>query len=91
MPVALFFHSAADPFSIKTEESLAELYRTSPPAVSTYRVNMDVDTVLARRYIVIVPDTLVLLDADGVKIDNKLHPSLDDIRSFLIRFPSPTL
>ncbi len=87
-PVLLFFYSSdsSDLFSQKTNTIITELYRTNVYILPTYRADFTTAVTSQRKYHVLLPDTIVLIDAEGNEVASQLHPTEDDIKSFLTRF-----
>ncbi len=79
----LFFFKASDPFSVRNDAIIKNVYATGAAVVTTYRVDFPTATGARLKYGVLVEDTLVLLDAAGEPVASFIHPSRDEIHIIL--------
>ncbi len=85
LPVALFFHQVADPFSQRSDRSLRQWYASGSVNISTLRLDAGVASGMTLKYSVLLPDTFVFLNASGSKISSILHPTPEELRALLSR------
>lgn len=79
----LFFVQTGDPFTEEHDGILSDAAKTRQLQVLTYRIDFGENSTLRFRYGVIVPDTFVLIDAKGNKLQSILHPSESELRALL--------
>lgn len=79
----LFFFKPSDPFSVRSEAVIQSVYGTGAAVVTTYRLHYPTATGARLKYGVLVEDTFVLLDAQGQRVSNFIHPTPDEIRIIL--------
>lgn len=85
-PALLFFSSKNDPFSDKTNSLFLNMYQHGHFTLSTYRIDKESAPDLSRRYIVVLGDTVVLIDGNGDSVASQFHPTEADIKDLLSRF-----
>ncbi len=81
--IVLFFAKKSDPFSQRSDEMIRRVYASGAALLSTYRIDSDTSTGARLTYGIIVPDTFVLLGADGARQTNLIHPDETELKSFL--------
>lgn len=79
----LFFFKADDPFSIRSDAAIRNVYGTGGAVVTTYRLDFPSSTGARLKYGVLVEDTFVLLDAQGERVASFIHPTDEEIRIIL--------
>lgn len=82
-PLILFFARKDEPLSERTDAAIRSLFHSDAPAVSVYRVPMPADPRLMMAYGVFVENTVVLVD-HGRRVAQIVHPSSEELRSFLM-------
>ncbi len=78
----LFFAQTDDPFSLSHEEMILSLAIAKKLTTPVFRVDF-ANTSMKLEYGVIVPDTFVLLDAMGERLESIIHPSSVELRTLL--------
>ncbi len=85
-PALLFFSSQKELFSQQTHGRLTAVYSSTLFPIPTYRVDIETNPELKRRYMVLSEDTVVLVDSDGNKVASMIHPSEADLKDLLNRY-----
>lgn len=83
VPVILFFHQNADPFSQRSDRYLRQWYGSGAASISTLRLDAGAASGMTLAYSVLLPDTFVLLNASGSKAASILHPTMEELRSLI--------
>ncbi len=82
----LFFSQSNDPFSLEHEDVLHSFAASGKLRIRTYRIDFN-NTSMKLQYGVVVPDTFILLDATGQRIQSIIHPSEAELRLLLTSNP----
>ena len=81
--VVLFFVDAEDPFSLSHDALITTLSASAQLKIPTYRVDFSTAMGMKITYGVVVPDTFVFVDANGVRQQSLIHPRDDELKIFL--------
>jgi thiol-disulfide isomerase/thioredoxin len=79
----LFFHAGWCPDCKKNNAFLTDYYGTTPPTVSTYKVDYDTAAALKQQYEIVRQDTFVLIDGTGQVIRQIASPTNAQLQTFL--------
>ena len=79
----LFFLGIDDPFSEEHHVLIQSLVASSELKVPTFRIDFATATGARIEYAVVVPDTFVLVDASGARVQSLIHPTTDELKKFL--------
>lgn len=79
----LFFHASWCPICKRAEASLQDLYGSTPPALTTYKVDYDSNVELRQRYGVTYQHTFVLIDGEGNAIKTLQSPTDAQLKALL--------
>ena len=82
-PAVLFFIGVDDPFSARHAAFIQTLVVSSELKVPTYRLDFATATGARIDYGVVVPDTFILLDAKGQRIESLIHPTDEELKKLL--------
>ncbi len=87
-PIVLFFAKASDLFSLQHDMQIQSLAAAHTLRLSVYLVDFDTGTGARLAFGVVVPDTFVLLDAQGQRTSLLIHPTPHELHA-LLSTPSP--
>ncbi len=82
----LFFAQADDPFSLAHEEIILAYAVKKELRLPVFRVDF-LNKQMKLTYGVIVPDTFIVLDAVGQRVQSIIHPSTAELRALLTSSP----
>ena len=82
-PFALFFHASWCPTCHAIQADLEENLSSFPQGSTIAEVNFDTATALRQKYGVNVQSTILIIDADGNKVETLAAPSATEIKNAL--------
>lgn len=80
-PVVLFFHAQWCPECRALEKAITADLANFPMGSHILQINYDTETDLKDEYDVKVQTTLIVLDAEGARVETFLNPSLDKLKA----------